>query len=117
MTAKPPSVINVDRIIAVLREMAHTLEANGHPQAAYVSALATIGEWDGTAMVPGLKSGAMWGSSGSVWEAGEFRSSEEKRRYWSQIVQLVEEMRRAGIEDGGGEWVAATLRKRLDAAL
>jgi hypothetical protein len=102
----------MEQVIATLRKMAHLLEANEHPgQAAYVAALATVGEWDQDAMIPGLRSGAMWGGSGAVWEVGEFSSVEEQRLYWNQLIRLVEEMRSAGIESKSAESIVLILQQ------
>jgi hypothetical protein len=101
----------MNQIVATLREMAHTLEANEHPgQAAYVAALATIGEWDHDAMIPGLCSGAMWGGSGAVWEVGRFPSIDEKHVYWSHLIRLLEQMQSAGIRAERAESLLPILR-------
>ena len=97
MTVKPES------LIPLLEEIAQLLERDGHPQAEYVSALATVAKWDPTSVEPGLTSGAMWGGSGSVFDVSEFSSREDRRRFVRLLVRLVEEMRQAGITAPGAE--------------
>ena len=102
----------LDPIVLTLREMASVLKANGHTgQGEYVAALATIGEWDQGAMIPGLCSGAMWGGAGAVWEVGEFASHEEKRSFWSLVIRLAGEMRSAEIRTQVADDIAAILRE------
>ena len=108
----------LDPIIVTLREMAHLLEANSFPgQAAYVAALATIGEWDQAAMIPGIRSGAMWGGAGAVWEVGTFSSLEQKHLYWKKVVRLAQEMRVAGLELERVECIASVLQGWLASGL
>jgi hypothetical protein len=106
-----------ESLIAILKEIAEFLTRNGHSgQAEYVSALATITQWDQTAVGPGLTSGAMWGGSGSVWEVG-FDSREEHRTYWRLLVRLVEEMRQAGITSPGAEFAATAMANWLKSGI
>jgi hypothetical protein len=107
-------IVNRYNVIPLLQEIARLLESNGHPgQANYVSALATVADWDSTAVGPGLASGAMWGGSGSVWEVGEFNSREDRRRFLQLLLQLVDEMRQAGITAPGAESSAAIISNWL----
>jgi hypothetical protein len=104
----------LDPIIVTLREMAQLLEANGSPgQAAYLAALATVGEWDQDAMVPGLRSGAVWGGMGSVCDVGGFSSMKGKHLFWKQLVRLAQEMQFAGLKCHRAECVASVLQRWL----
>src|SRR5574340_113235 len=106
--------VNRERLVPLLREIAQLLEMNGHPgQAEYVSALATVADWDPTAVVPGLTSGAMWGGSGSVWEVGTWNSRDDRRRFMELLLRLVEQMRQDGINSPGAESFAAMMSNWL----
>ena len=103
--------MNADKVTAILQQMAHVLRQNEHTgQADYVVAIQTIAEWDASAIGPALTSGAMWGGSGAVWEVGDFESQDDKHRFWQLLVELVAEMRSAGIQSESSDFVAGTLK-------
>ena len=111
-------IMNPDKVVPLLKEIAGLLEKNGHPgQAEYVSALAIVAHWDPTAVTPGLISGAMWGGSGSVWEVSEFDSREDRRRFMQLLLHLVEEMRKAGITGPAAESRAAIMSNWLKSGI
>lgn len=108
-------MVNCERLISLLKEIAQLLERNGHSgQAGYVSALAVVAEWDSTAVAPGLASGAMWGGAGSVFDVGKFDSRDDRRRFMQMLVQLVNEMRQAGISAPGADQAAAIMSGWLE---
>ena len=87
-----------ESLVSLLKEIAQLLDANAHSeQAEYVAALATIAKWDAFAVIPGLKSGAMWGGAGSVLDLTEFNSRDNRRHFVSLLVRLAPDMRRYGI--------------------
>jgi hypothetical protein len=90
-------------LISILRRLEAILRRNDHPQADYVAAVATIAEWDSTAIGPALASGAMWGGAGAVWDVGQFERKDDHRCYWRLLVQLVEAMKAQGIESPSAE--------------
>jgi len=111
-------MMNRERLIPLLNEIAQLLQSNGHPgQAEYISALATVAEWDVTAVEPGLVSGAIWGGSGSVWDVAQFNSREERRRFMHALLRLVDEMRQAGIKAPGAESSAAIMTSWLTSGI
>src|SRR5580692_4973168 len=90
-------------LISILRRLEAILRRNDHPQADYVAAVATIAEWDSTAIGPALASGAMWGSAGSVFDVGEFEHAEDRHGFWRLLVQLAGAMKDQGIESTSAE--------------
>lgn len=110
--------LNRETLIPLLKEIAQVLERSGHQgQAEYVSALATVTYWDVTAVQPGLTSGAMWGGSGSVFDVGTFNSKDEHRKSLHLLLQLAEEIRRAGINSSGAEFAATAIPKWLESGI
>ena len=105
------TLMNADKLTAILQQIAHVLRENGHTgQADYVAAIQTIAGWDSSAIAPALTSGAMWGGSGAVWEVGEFESPDDRLSFWQLLIELVAEMRRAGIQSDGSDFVARMLK-------
>jgi hypothetical protein len=97
-------------LIEILRQVEQILRRNDHPgQAAYVAAVATIAEWDSTAVAPALTSGAMWGGSGAVWEVGTFDVAGDRLEFYRTLMQLVEAMRAQGIDSPGANNRASIL--------
>jgi hypothetical protein len=112
------SIMNHQNLIYLLNEIALVLDTNGHPgQAKYVSALATVAEWDDTAVVPGLKSGAMWGGSGSVFDVAQFNSKDDRRKFLKLLLQLIEEMRKRAITTDGADFAAKVIRSWIESGI
>ena len=110
--------MNSYNLIVLLKEIAIMLENNEHPgQAKYVSALATVAEWDEIAVVPGLTSGAMWGGSGSVFDVAQFRSRDDHKKFLRLLLQLIEEMRQRGITTGGADFAANAIASWLESGI
>jgi hypothetical protein len=108
MSDEPP-------LISILRRLEAILRRNDHPgQADYVAAVATIAEWDYTAIGPALSSGAMWGSAGAVWEVGQFERADDQHCFWRLLVQLAEAMKNQRIESPAAESTAEILSQWLD---
>jgi hypothetical protein len=101
-------------LISILRGLETILRRSGHPQADYVAAIATIADWDRTAVGPALASGALWGGSGSVCDVAEFERADDKKCFWRLLVQLAAAMKAQGIESPSEESSAGILSQWLD---
>ena len=86
--------IDRETLGSILKEIARSLETNGHSnKAEFVAALVTILKWDHLASIPGLKSDVMWGGGTSISGVSEFNSPEDRESFVRLLLRLADLMR------------------------
>ncbi len=107
--------IDRETLGSILKEIARSLETNGHSnKAEFVAALVTILKWDHLASIPGLKSDVMWGGGTSISGVSEFNSPEDRESFVRLLLRLADLMRRFGIASRSMESAAQAMSSWLE---